>query len=335
MHKTFIIAELSANHNKDLKHTLNSLYAMKESGADAVKIQTYQAGSLAIDTLNEEFGPRKNGLWKGIRPYDLYKKGELPYDWYEEIFSYCQEIDITIFSSPFDLEAVDYLEKFDCPIYKVASFEIKHIPLLKKISETNKPVIISTGIAELSDIETALSLFKKNNVTLLKCTSEYPALIEEANLNNIPFLRNKFDVDVGLSDHTIGKECVLAAVAIGETVIEKHFILDRKKGGLDAEFSMEPSEFKDMVKSIRRIESALGVHEFKLSDGSLKNQNRGRKIYITNDVKLNEVVDESNIRIVRGSSGIEPVHYFDILGRKFLSNFKKGDPLTFDKISKL
>ena len=334
MANTFIIAELSANHNQNLNHTLDTIYSMKESGADAVKIQTYKAESLAIDVVNEEFGPRKQGLWKGLRPYDLYKKGELPYEWYEEIFSYCKKLDIALFSAPFDLDAVDYLEKFKCPIYKVASFEIKHIPLLKKISETNKPVIISTGIADLSDIELALDIFKDNKVSLLKCTSEYPALIEEANLNNIEFLKNTFNVDVGLSDHTLGKECALAAVAIGASIIEKHFILDRKKGGLDAEFSMEPSEFKDMVQSIRKIESALGEDEFKLSKGSLKSKNRGRKIYISEDVKLDEIVNESNIRIVRGSDGIDPKNYYDVLGKKFLSNFKKGESLEFDKISK-
>jgi pseudaminic acid synthase len=333
MPQTFIIAELSANHNKDLNHTLDTIYSMKESGADAVKIQTYRAESLAIDVANEEFGPRDDGLWKGIRPYDLYKKGELPYEWYEDIFNYCKKIDLSLFSSPFDLDAVDYLEKFNCPIYKVASFEIKHIPLLQRISKTKKPVIISTGIAELSDIETAISYFEKDKVTLLKCTSEYPALIEEANLNNISFLKSKFDVNVGLSDHTIGKECAMAAVAIGATTIEKHYILDRKKGGLDAAFSMEPAEFRDMVDSIRRIESALGSNEFKLSHGSLKNKNRGRKIYIAKDVETDDIIDESTISIVRGSNGLEPSHYFSIIGKKFSSNFKKGDPLTFDKIS--
>ena len=334
MPQTFIIAELSANHNKDLNHTLDTIYSMKESGADAVKIQTYRAESLAIDATNEEFGPRDDGLWKGIRPYDLYKKGELPYEWYEDIFSYCKKIDLTLFSSPFDLDAVDLLEKFNCPIYKVASFEIKHIPLLQRISKTKKPVIISTGIAELSDIEKAITYFEKDKVTLLKCTSEYPALIEDSNLNNISFLKNEFDVKVGLSDHTLGKECAMAEVAIGATTIEKHYILDRKKGGLDAAFSMEPNEFKDMVKSIRKIESALGNNEFKLSNGSLKNKNRGRKIYISKDVKSNQIIDKSNITIVRGSLGLEPSHYYEILGQKFSSNFKKGDPLTFDKILK-
>ena len=332
MEKTFIIAELSANHNKDLEHTLKTIYSMKESGADAVKIQTYRAESLAIDVINEEFGPREHGLWKGMRPYDLYKKGELPYEWYETIFSYCNELGITLFSSPFDLEAVEYLEKFHCPIYKVASFEIKHIPLLERIAETGKPVIVSTGIADLSDIETALKIFSDQQVTLLKCTSEYPALIEEANLQNIAFLKNKFDVEVGLSDHTLGKDCVMAAVALGASVIEKHFILDRKKGGLDADFSMEPSEFKDMVNSVRKIESALGEFEFTLSKGSLKSKNKGRKIYIARDVKEGEVINESNIRVVRGSQGIEPSHFYKVLGRTFSSDFKKGDPLDFEKI---
>jgi len=333
MSKTFIIAELSANHNQNLKHTLDTISSMKESGADAVKIQTYRAESLAIDAYNDEFGPRKHGLWKGLRPYELYKKGELPYEWYEEIFSYCKELDITLFSAPFDLDAVDYLEKFDCPIYKVASFEIKHTPLLKKISETNKPVILSTGIADLADIEVALEIFKNQKVSLLKCTSEYPALIEEANLNNITYLKNTFNVDVGLSDHTLGKECALAAVAIGASIIEKHYILDRQKGGLDAEFSMEPAEFTDMVQSIRKIESAMGENKFKLSKGSLKSKNRGRKIYISEDVKAGDVINDSNIRIVRGSAGMDPENYFKVIGKKFLSNFKRGDYLDSDKIS--
>lgn len=331
---TYIVAELSGNHNNDLQHTKDTIYSMKESGADAVKIQTYRAEYLSIDIDNDEFGPRKDGSWKGMRPFDVFKIGELPFEWHAEIFDYCKDLDIDIFSSPFETEAVDFLETLDCPKYKVASFEINHIPLLQRISETKKPVVISTGIAEVSDIEKALSYFPRQDVTLLKCTSAYPAKISESNLLNMLFLKDKFKVNVGLSDHTLGIEVAVAAASLGAALIEKHFILDKKLGGIDSAFSMEPKEFKKMVNMIRTIESSLGNYEFKLSKGSVLSKKRGRKIYITKDVKENDTIDESNISIVRGSRGIDPCHYYDILGKKFLVNLQRGDPLTLEKISK-
>lgn len=331
---TYIVAELSGNHNNNLQHTKDTIYSMKECGADAVKIQTYKAESLSIDVDNDEFGPRRDGSWKGMKPFDVFKKGELPYDWHEEIFNYCKELNIDIFSSPFDIEAVELLESLNCPQYKVASFEINHTPLLQRISQTKKPVIISTGIAEIDEIERALSYFPKENITLLKCTSSYPAKISESNLLNMLFLKDKFQVDVGLSDHTLGIEVAVAAASLGATLIEKHFILDKKLGGIDSAFSMEPKEFKKMVSMIRTIESSLGNYEFKLSQGSLLSRKRGRKIYITKNVKKDDIVSQTNINIVRGSGGMEPCYYYDVLGRKFLTNLSKGDPLTFDKISK-
>ena len=327
-----IVAELSGNHNNDLKHTKDTIYAMKESGADAVKIQTYKAESLSIDVDNKEFGPREDGPWKGMKPYDVFKKGALPYDWHEEIFDYCKQLNIDIFSSPFDVQAVDFLESLNCSKYKVASFEINHIPLLQRISETKKPVVISTGIAKISEIERAISYFSKVDVTILKCTSAYPAKISESNLLNMIFLRDKFKVNTGLSDHTLGIEVALAAASLGASLIEKHFILDKKLGGIDSAFSMEPKEFKKMVSMIRTIESSLGSYEFKLSDGSLLSRKRGRKIYIIENVQKDEIITEKNISIIRGSHGIEPIYYYDILGKKFVSDFQKGEPLTLDKI---
>lgn len=332
--RTYIVAELSGNHNNDLQHTKDTIYSMKECGADAVKIQTYKAESLSIDVDNDEFGPRKDGSWKGFRPYDVFKKGEFPYEWHSDIFNYCKELDIDIFSSPFDLEAVDLLESLNCSKYKVASFEINHIPLLQKISETNKPVIISTGIARIEEIERALSFFPKKDITLLKCTSAYPAKISESNLLNMTFLRDTFQVNVGLSDHTLGIEVAVAAATLGATLIEKHFILDKKLGGIDSAFSMEPKDFKRMVEMIRAIESSLGSYEFKLSEGSLLSRKRGRKIYISRDVKKNEIINNSNISIVRGSKGLDPEMFYKIIGKKFLGDFKKGDPLTIDKFFK-
>jgi pseudaminic acid synthase len=333
MNKTFIIAELSGNHNNDLQYAKDTIYAMKEAGADAVKLQTYTADSLTLNVDNDEFGPRKEGLWKGRTPYDVFSEGALPYAWHEELFFYARSLGLECFSSPFDEEGVDLLESLHNPIYKVASFEIQHIPLIEKIASTRKPVIISTGIATLADIELALSYFKdKSTVTLLKCTSAYPTPYSEVNLKAIQTLSDAFGVNVGLSDHTLGAAVSVAAVALGAVVIEKHFILDRSKGGVDADFSMSPSEFKSMVDSIRIVEQALGNAKFELSEGSKKSRLRGRSIFVSKDIAVGDYLTQDNIKVVRPATGLSPSMYKKIIGRKVNQSILAGSPLTLDMI---
>ncbi|NAZ46793.1 pseudaminic acid synthase [Vibrio toranzoniae] len=335
MTKTFIIAELSGNHNNDLKYTKDTIFAMKEAGADAVKLQTYTADSLTLNVDNEEFGPRKEGLWKGMRPYDVFSKGALPYEWHEELFNYARELGLICFSSPFDEAGVDLLEKLDNPIYKVASFEIQHIPLIEKIAQTGKPVIISTGIAKLSDIENALEYFPdKSKVTLLKCTSAYPTPYSEVNLKAMQALKDTFGVNVGLSDHTLGHSVPVAAVALGASVVEKHFILDKNKGGVDADFSMTPEEFGLMVESIRIVELALGSPTFSLSEGSTKSRERGRSIYISQEVKKGDLVTKDNIKVVRPAYGIEPKYYSELIGQVFNEDLLAGTPVKLSYFSR-
>ena len=333
MRTTFVVAELSGNHNNDLSYTKDTILAMKEAGADAVKLQTYTADSLTLDVENDEFGPRKEGLWKGRKPYDVFSEGALPYEWHEELFAYAKSIGLTCFSTPFDEEAVDLLETLDNPIYKVASFEIRHLPLIERIADTGKPVILSTGIATLSDIEKALSFFDKSNVTLLKCTSAYPTPYTEVNLKAMQSLGAIFGVDVGLSDHTLGTAVPVAAVALGARVIEKHFVLDQSLGGVDADFSMSPAEFKAMVDAVRIVEQALGSADFSLTEGSKKSRLRGRSIYLYRDVNAGDVISEKNIKIVRPATGMDPKHYKMILGKRFRANLKSGTPLSFDHIA--
>ena len=334
MKKTFIIAELSGNHNNDFDYTKETILAMKEAGADAVKLQTYTADSLTLNVDNEEFGPRKEGLWKGRKPYDVFSEGALPYEWHEELFNYARGLGLVCFSSPFDEDAVDFLESISNPIYKVASFEIQHIPLIEKIAATGKPVIISTGIATLADIETALSYFKdKSKVTLLKCTSAYPTPYSEVNLNAMLTLKETFGVNVGLSDHTLGTAVPVAAAALGASVIEKHFILDRSKGGVDADFSMSPDEFKYMVDSVRVVEQALGSRKFTLSESSKKSRLRGRSVYISRDIKKGDILNLENVRVVRPAGGLTPAQYKYCLGKKATRDLTAGDPLKFEDFS--
>ncbi|MEZ9665372.1 pseudaminic acid synthase [Vibrio cyclitrophicus] len=331
MSKTFIIAELSGNHNNDFAYTKDTILAMKEAGADAVKLQTYTADSLTLNVDNDEFGPRKEGLWKGKKPYDVFSEGALPYAWHEELFQYAHSIGLECFSSPFDETGVELLESLANPIYKVASFEIQHIPLIERIAQTGKPVIISTGIAKLADIEKALEFFPdKSKVTLLKCTSAYPTPYSEVNLKAMATLKETFGVNIGLSDHTLGAAVPIAAVALGATVIEKHFILDRSKGGVDADFSMSPDEFKNMVDSVRIVEQALGSRQFTLSEGSKKSRLRGRSIYVSQDILKGDVISDENIRIVRPASGLKPAYYKDVIGKTVKKSTCAGEPLSFE-----
>lgn len=325
--KTFIIAELSANHNHDFDLAKRTILAMAESGANAVKVQTYKPDSLVMDCDNEYFGPIPAGLWKGIKRYDLYKEGAMPYEWQPLLKEYAESLGLVFFSTPFDLEGVDFLAEMNIPIYKVASFEINDIPLIKKIAQQHKPIIMSTGVACLDDIELAIDTCRKEgsyDITLLKCTSEYPAPYEHVNLLTIPDMKQRFGVKVGLSDHTMGSVVPLAAVALGATVVEKHFILSRLQGGPDSSFSMEPEEFKRMVEEIRIIEKSMGTVSYDLDD--IKRGKR-RALYAMKDISKGELFSADNIRSFRPSAGLSPKYFEELLGKPAKRNIKRGDPL--------
>lgn len=330
MKKTYIIAEISANHGNDLNVTLETLTAIANSGADAVKVQTYQADSLTLDVDNEYFGPKNSGPWKGIKPYDVFKEGALSLEWHHVIKDKANELGLDFFSTPFDIEAVNFLESINVPKYKIASFEINHIPLIKYVASKGKPMIISTGVADEKDIELAIDTCRKagnNDITLLKCTSQYPSKLEDANLTTMLDMKDKFKVKVGISDHSEGYRVPVVAASLGAEVIEKHFILDRTIGGPDAFFSMEPNEFKKMVDEVRLVEKALGKVNYYVSDNQ---KGRRRSIFVSKDIKKGEVINEDNIKIVRPGYGLHPKYYNQVIETKAIKDFKKGDPFVIN-----
>lgn len=325
--KTYIIAELSANHNNNFELAVKTIEAMAESGADAVKVQTYKPQSLTIDLDTGYFAPREKGLWKGYTPWKLFTEAAMPYEWQPKLQKVATDLGLDFFSSPFDLEGVDFLETLKVPKYKIASFEITDIPLIAYTASKGKPMIISTGVAEISDIELALETCYEagnNDVTLLKCTSQYPATIEQANLKTMVDMCERFGVKVGLSDHTMGSLVPIVAVALGAEVVEKHFILDRSLGGPDSAFSMEPNEFREMVTAIRNAESSLGEITYEISD---EDKNRRRSLFVVNDIKKGELITEQNIRSVRPGFGLHPKYLKSMINQIASRNYKKGDPL--------
>ncbi len=334
---TFIIAELSANHNHSMVTARKTIYAAMKAGADAVKLQTYTADTMTIDCRNNHFKSLLNGtIWEGKNFYELYQEAFTPWEWHAELFEYARSIGLDIFSSPFDKTAVDFLEPFNPSHYKIASFEVVDIPLIQYVASKNRPIIISTGIATMADIEAAVqACFQvgNKNITLLKCTSSYPAPLAEANLLTIPNMRETFGLEVGLSDHTMGSSAAIAAVALGAKVVEKHFILDRQIGGPDASFSMEPEEFKVMVKSIREVESALGIVSYQLTDKAAKSKVFARSLFIVEDVKAGEMITEQNVRSIRPGYGMHPKYLTDIMGKSFQVDLKRGTPLSWAMIS--
>lgn len=334
MGKTFIIAEMSANHNQHLEIALDTIKAAKKAGADAVKIQTYTADTLTLDCRKPDFVLGK-GLWEGETFYSLYQKAYTPWEWHEEIFRVAHEEGITCFSTPFDKTAVDLLESLNNPIYKIASFEITDIPLIKYIAAKQKPIILSTGIAMVEDIRLALdTIYGEGNkdVTLLKCTSAYPAPIEDANLLTIPDMKQRFGVKVGLSDHTEGSVVPMAAVALGAEVVEKHFIIDRNIGGPDAAFSMTKEDFADMVENVRNIEKALGTVCYPIDPSKIKGREYSRSLYVAEEVKAGNVVTEKNVRSVRPGYGLHPKYLSQILGKRFVKDCEKGERFLMDII---
>lgn len=327
--KTFIIAELSANHMNDFEIAVKTIKAMAEAGADAVKFQTFTPDTITIDCDNDFFQIKQGTVWDGQVLYDLYEDAFMPWDWQPELKKIAEDVGLIVFSSPFDKTSVDFLEKMDVPAYKIASFEITDIPLIEYVASKGKPIIISIGIASFEDIELAINTclnVGNNQIALLKCTSSYPSPLDEINLNTIPDMIDKFDCVIGLSDHTLGGEVSTAAVALGANIIEKHFILDRKMGGPDSEFSMEPHEFKQMVDSIRNVEKALGKVSYDLSDKMKSNKEFSRSLFVVEDMKKGEIITEDNVRSIRPGFGLHPKYLKEILGKKVNEDLKKGTP---------
>ncbi|MDR7856910.1 pseudaminic acid synthase [Tissierella sp.] len=333
--KVYIVGEISANHGHDIQIAKNTIKAIKEAGADAVKIQTYTADTITMDCDNEYFQIKQGTLWDGTTLYKLYQEAYTPWEWHKELFDYAKEVGITIFSSPFDKTAVDLLESLDTPAYKIASFEITDIPLIEYVASKGKPVIISTGIATIGEIKEAVDTCKNagnTNITVLKCTSSYPAPYEDMNILTIPNMKETFGVNVGLSDHSMGSTVALGAVALGANFIEKHVILDRNIGGPDAEFSMEIDGFKSMVEEIRNLEKALGNVNYNLNEKTLKNRSFSRSLFFTEDIKSGDIITEENMRSIRPGYGMHPRHYNDILGKKVNKDIKRGTPVDWSHI---
>jgi len=325
--RVFIIAELSANHNGNLETAIETIRAAKRAGADCIKLQTYTADTITIDSPNDDF-LIKGTIWEGKNLYQLYQEAYTPWEWHHEIFRIAKEEGLVCFSSPFDKTAVDFLEQLDVPAYKIASFEITDIPLIEYIASKGKPIIISTGIAELADIELALEAcrrFGNNDIALLKCTSSYPAPINEANMIMVKDLAERFNVISGLSDHTLGATVPLVATCFGAKIIEKHFILDRSIGGPDSSFSMNEQEFTELVKAIREAENAIGVIDYKLTDKQLKSRDFSRSLYVVQDIKAGDLITEKNLRSIRPGFGLHPKYYNQVLGTKSKRNFNYGD----------
>lgn len=334
MNKTFIVAELSANHGHKLEVALESVRAAKEAGADAVKIQTYTADTITLNCDADDFKV-KGTLWDGRTLYDLYQEAYTPWEWHQAIFDEAKKCGLICFSTPFDKTAVDFLEDLGNPIMKIASFEITDIPLIEYAAKKGKPMVISTGIAMPEDIELAVKTCKdlgNDDITLLKCTSSYPAPIEDANLKTMVDMKQRYGVKVGLSDHTMGYDVAAAAVTLGATLVEKHFILDRSIGGPDAAFSMEKDEFAAMVKSIRNVEKALGDVVYPTDPTKIKGREFSRSLYIAEDVKAGDVVTEQNVRSVRPGYGLHPKYQPEVLGKKFVKDCQIGDRFSLQLI---
>lgn len=330
--KTFIIGEISANHNGDFDNAVKIIKAAKEAGVDAVKLQTYTADTITIDSNNEYFRIKQGTLWDGRTLHNLYKEAHMPWEWQPKLKKIAEEEGLICFSSPFDKTSVDFLEDINVPAYKVASFEITDIPLIEYIASKGKPMIISTGIATISDIQLAINACKKvgnEQIILLKCTSSYPAPLEEVNLKTIPNLKETFNIIPGLSDHTLGIEVAIAAVALGAKVIEKHITLSRKDGGPDAAFSLEPHELKNMVQSIRNVEKALGNITYELTEKQQKSRDFSRSLFVVKDIKAGEKFTEKNIKSIRPGFGLHPKYINDILGKNSSEDLYKGSPLQW------
>lgn len=335
--RTLIIAELSCNHLQNFDLAVKTIEAMKASGVDVVKVQNDNPdGGITIDCDNEYFRIGGGTLWDGKTLYQLYQETYTPWEWLPKLQKVATDLGMDFFSTPSDMEGVDFLEKMEVPAYKIASFEITDLPLVRYTASKGKPIIISTGIAEESDILEAVNVCRQagnNRIALLKCTSSYPAPIEEANLLTIPDMKHRFGVVVGLSDHSMGHTVAVAAVALGAKIVEKHFILERGLGGPDAAFSMEPQEFKLMVDAIRATEKALGSVKYDLSEQARANRHFARSLFIIEDIKAGEVLTKENLRSIRPGDGIAPKYLDSLLGRTVKCDLKKGTPMQWQYLS--
>lgn len=333
MNRVLIVAEMSANHNGSLKIAIETIKSAKRAGADAIKLQTYTADTLTLNCNKPDFVINNGSIWDGRRYYDLYQEAYTPWEWHEELFRVAKEEGLICFSTPFDKTAVDFLENLGNPIIKIASFEITDIPLIEYAASKMKPMVMSTGIATENDIQLAVDTCLRvgnDDITLLKCTSSYPAPIEESNLLMIPDLAERYNVKSGLSDHTLGSISAIVATVLGATIIEKHFIIDRSIGGPDAAFSMEECDFKQMVIDIRNAEASLGKVDYTLTNKQKAGREFSRSLYIAKDVKAGDIVTEENVRSVRPGFGLHPKYLKEIIGRVFKRDLTVGDRLDTD-----
>jgi pseudaminic acid synthase len=332
-HSVYIIAEMSANHNQNFDAAVHILHAAKEAGADAVKLQTYTPDTLTIDCHNEYFRIGKGTMWEGKNLYTLYGEAYTPWEWQPKLKAIADELGLDLFSTPFDFTAVDFLEDIGVPAYKIASFEIVDIPLVRYIAQKGKPIIMSTGMATLAEIEEAAITIRQTGneqIALLKCTSAYPALPEEMNLRTIPHLAEAFQVPVGLSDHTLGIAVPVVAVALGACIVEKHFTLSRDEPGPDSAFSLEPHEFKAMVEAIRVAEKAVGKVSYVVTERERASRVFRRSLFVVKDMQAGEVFTEEDVRSIRPGYGLHTRYKKEILGRRATQNIARGTPMTWD-----
>lgn len=334
-HPCFIVAEMSGNHNMDYNRAKEIILAAKQAGADAVKIQTYTADTITLKSDAPYFQTDSEGIWAGMTLHELYEQAYTPWEWQPKLKKYAEELGILLFSSPFDLSSVDFLEEMDMPAYKIASFEINDIPLIRRVARTGKPVIMSTGIAGLSDIDLAVqTCLEEGNdqVILLKCTSAYPAPYSEMNLKMIQNLKDTFQCCVGLSDHSMGDEVAIAGVSLGACMVEKHLTLSRADGGVDSEFSMEKEEMQSMIQHIRHVEDALGQSSFRLSAKQKRQGEWGRSLFVCDTIHEGEIFTDKNIRSVRPGKGLHTKYYDSILGKKACRDLEYAKPLELGDI---
>lgn len=336
MGKCFIVAEMSANHGGDKSVAIETIKAAKRAGADAIKLQTYTADTITLDCDKPDFVINENSIWDGRKFYELYQKAYTPWEWHEELFKVAHDEGLVCFSSPFDKTAIDFLESQNAPMYKIASFEITDIPLIEYAASKMKPMIIATGIAEIEDIQLAVDACRRvgnNDITLLKCTSAYPALVEEANVIMIRDLAERFGVKAGLSDHTIGAMVPVLAAANGAVMIEKHFILNKDVESEDATFSMDETEFRDMVQKVRLAEAAMGKVDYSLTEKMKNSRTASRSLYVAEDMKAGDIITEKNVRSVRPGFGLHPKYLPDILGKRVNRDLTKGERMKLEYVN--
>jgi pseudaminic acid synthase len=333
--KVFVIAELSANHNQSIDIAVQTIRAVKEAGADAIKFQTYTPDTITLDCDNEYFQIKQGTIWDGTTLHKLYQRAYTPWEWQPKLKEIAEKLGLICFSSPFDKSAVDFLEKINVPAYKIASFEITDLPLIEYVASKKKPIIISTGIATLEDIEAAVMTCKNagnEQIALLKCTSEYPTPLEDVNLQTMCDLKDRFEVVVGVSDHTTSIVVPVSSIALGGRIVEKHFILDRSLESPDSKFSLNPQEFKEMVQAVRDTELSLGKVTYELSAKSLKSRELSRSLFIVKELKKGDIFTEENVRSIRPGFGIYPKYLKEILGKKAAKDVARGTPLKWDLI---